>query len=1454
MTGHLDAFIPLERTFSKIILDSDVSDDADLSASPGRQGALQWSDLLSHHRVILLSEAGSGKTEEIRNVVRLLRSEGKSAFFLRIEYITAYLEDAFEEGTFEEFESWRTSGTEGWVLMDSVDEARLRDPRDFGLAIRKLGRLTKGVGAQAHILITGRSTAWRARTDLLLCEQAFPCKPGTWQATETLGEHLRAVAQTTPTKPEPDSPFLLVTLDDIHGEQIDRFLRATGVQDIKAFRTAVERKEAWSLTTRPQDFLELVDFWHKHHRIGTRFELMKSSIDRRLEERDQNRSESKPIAPDRLRGGVRLIAAATTLGQTSAIRVPDGEDNKKGIPIRAVLKGWNDAECGALLSRPIFDEGIYGTVRFHHRSVREYLTAEWLYLLLIRDAASRVKIENLFFRTQYGLEVIDPTMRPILPWLALLDERVCARVARIAPEVFFEGGDPGQLPLVTRRDVLRKACEQLAQPAHSWGMTDHSAVQRFAHTDLTQDIKELLELYRTNDNIVWFLLRMILQGEVVGAVPEAKQIALTTQNNHSCLAAIRVISELGSSQDIADVREALLAGTGKVNRAWLAELLDDLPFDERWLRWLLGAIGRSANKQRYSGSDALATRLSALANECPLESLPALIRGLSKLLDKPPFVEQGFCTISKRYGWLAEMAGIAVLRLLEVRDSFAFDESVLSILSKLPQAQIYDKLDARELCDGLRRIVPTWPQLDHQLFWHDVALARKGRVHRGKPVVNVWQLTGFQPFWSLNKENFELACDEIVGRLGMDDRLMALSLAFHIYEENDKPTAWENRLREATEPHSELYEKFESLRNPPERVVQEWELKQAQWKEEAAQRQALKEEHRRSWQKGLAADVARLNGSKPGVMTHSQAYLMDRMREGSSTSNTWSTGDWQSLIEEFSLPVAQAFREGVINFWRSYRPTLPSEGAAANSTPYQVIFGLTGIAIEAKEEPLRFSLMTAKDAEYAVRYGLLELNGFPDWLPKLFGLFPESALEIVLREIEYELDAEHSESFSYYVLRKARWDGDWMYESLAAPLMVHLEKPTKSLEALQLALSIVQDSPITDDVLAKLASQRALEETDLEIAPTWYAVWIGTEPSLAIPALAARIDSLSSEENKVKFAMLCLTVIVGNRHASRCRQNYKTVEHAKSLYLLIHAHVRLADDIDRAGKGVYSPGLRDDAQGARDALLAFIRETPGKEAFLALGEIAREHPAERLRPWSEFYAEQKATADSRTPPWDTMKVVEFHESLESTPSNHRDLWSLAIDRLLDLKHDLEDGDSSIAEILLLAKQETAIRKYIGSWCRDRASGRYVIPQEEQLADDKRPDFRVHSSIFDGPVPIELKLADKWTGTELLERLENQLGGDYLRDIRSSCGVFLLVNHGRKKSWTLPGNKRVAFNELVTALQQHWLFLAPRYPNVEDIQVIGIDLTKRGGAAPKPEKPKKERAPRKKKASAGALSE
>src|SRR5690606_20740723 len=115
------------------------------------------------------------------------------------------------------------------------------------------------------------------------------------------------------------SPFRIVALDDLAGEQVDRFVSAKGVTDIKAFKKAVERAEAWSFTARPLDLAETVEFWITNKRVGSRLELMRASIEKRLKERDQDRADTNPISEDRIRQGARLVAAAATLVKESSI-------------------------------------------------------------------------------------------------------------------------------------------------------------------------------------------------------------------------------------------------------------------------------------------------------------------------------------------------------------------------------------------------------------------------------------------------------------------------------------------------------------------------------------------------------------------------------------------------------------------------------------------------------------------------------------------------------------------------------------------------------------------------------------------------------------------------------------------------------------------------------------------------------------------------------------------------------------------------------------------------------------------------------------------------------------------------------------------------------------------------------------------------------------------------------
>lgn len=292
----------------------------------------------------------------------------------------------------------------------------------------------------------------------------------------------------------------------------------------------------------------------------------------------------------------------------------------------------------------------------------------------------------------------------------------------------------------------------------------------------------------------------------------------------------------------------------------------------------------------------------------------------------------------------------------------------------------------------------------------------------------------------------------------------------------------------------------------------------------------------------------------------------------------------------------------------------------------------------------------------------------------------------------------------------------------------------------------------------------------------------------------------------------------------------KNATFLKNLFLLMHQYIKKSDDINRSGGGVYSPTLRDHAQDARDSLFNILKNISGKETFLALKQLAAEYPEQADRPWMQHYALERAELDANQSAWTIQDVLGFQSSLDRVPSNGQELFELIKMRLDDLKHELEQGDSSIAKIIAKGvSKETEMRIYIANWMEKYADKRYSIHQEEELADAKRPDIRAYCIGVDQLVPIELKLVDMmaWNGMKLLERLENQLAGDYMRDNHSQYGIFLLVYQGKKpdKTWQI-NSKNLNFAELLDALQQHWRSIEHQYPHIDDIQVIGIDLSAR----------------------------
>jgi hypothetical protein len=125
-----------------------------------------------------------------------------------------------------------------------------------------------------------------------------------------------------------------------------------------------------------------------------------------------------------------------------------------------------------------------------------------------------------------------------------------------------------------------------------------------------------------------------------------------------------------------------------------------------------------------------------------------------------------------------------------------------------------------------------------------------------------------------------------------------------------------------------------------------------------------------------------------------------------------------------------------------------------------------------------------------------------------------------------------------------------------------------------------------------------------------------------------------------------------------------------------------------------------------------------------------------------------------------------------------------------------------------------------NWRNERRE-RYTIPQEEEIDQKERTDLRAENPRT-APVTIELKWADNWTLSKLLERLENQLVGQYLRAVRSRYGIYVLATDGRQGHWKSPDGNLV-FDQVIERIVRRADELRRTCPGVNDLRVVAIDF-------------------------------
>lgn len=1435
-------YIELNRQFFEINENDVESMEIEERVEWGLTSANSWSDLLIEYRVVILSSAGTGKTCENLHQCKKLRRDGKPAFFLRLEDLAADWEIAFEIGDAESLEKAVRAGDEIWIFLDSIDEARLHNSRAFEKALKRLKPHISDNLQNVHMVLTSRMGAWRPKEDPALLENLFPYNPPEiissanneddvmdfeWK-TEMVSEF-----NTSQLERGNNSSIKYYSILNLNSDQMLIFANARRLEDASGFVSELQHPNMQGLAGRPKDLDDLILFWCNQGRMGSRHEIVEKNIERKLKEDDLDRASKDSLSVTKALAGAKKLAAAVALTHHTKIIVPDGSSSGTGISVQSALKDWSSTECFALLGRPIFEPETYGFVRFDHRDSREFLAAKWFFEL-IENGQSRMRVEQLFFTTHYGIEVVVPNLRSILPWLAILDHEVRRRVIENWPEILLEGGDPSQLPCPDRKDVLVRLCKRYAKSELRFPVDLH-ALQRLVKSDLGLVIRELYADYEGNENIEVLLLESIEMGQLTDLADIAERAVLKqAQRTRIGLTAMRTLSTVYDDTKIASVCDAILKDDRVTSRQELANVLDLFGAKYIPVSALMRSVKAVEPKERYS-SGHLNRSIVKYTNTCTIDDVRHIVSESARLIKQAPLIKRDFFEISENNAWMLGFATMACKRLIEEKHPAALHRPCLSLLCLTNKSDDYD---IRQTKIDLSKIVPRWPELNVALFWYAIEDARTFyEEKKGDRLTNWRQVQYFGNMWRFQQNDIDQVVKWVKQKNFFDDRLVALTLAFSLYQDAGRPQSLRKRLWRVVKGHEELSAKLKNLLDLPAMSNEEKRIsrKITDWILQEKERERWVAEYHKKWRKEIPKCIEQIREYQvppEGRVWNAQSYLFQRMRLLGEDRNRWAHPNWQDLEREVGREAAEAMRDGLMAIWRRYTPTLASDaGECSNSKNEIEAMALSGLDIEFQETSDWPTSLNDDEAKRAAYYLPGELNGFPRWFRAFEEKFPEITLSVLLKEIVWDLFDNPSDEPSNYLLARINRNAPWFGDRIAPHLVpLLLEKEPKQIMVLGEAIQLIMGcDTIENDQIAKLCARKITEaKTPRAHHPVWHAAWVSVDPSPAINDLTAKLAALEDRE-AVKFAIVFINALYGSRQERGvgARDSHKTPEHLKNLYILMHQYIRREEDIDRYKGGAFTPNSRDFAQDAREYIYNNLANIPGKDAFDALVSIAREEPSEPIRTELCSRAVARAQNDVNVP-WTIDNVNEFAVELERTPSSPHELFEVARNRLMDLKYKCEEGDTSPYKVLIKIDKEQELRNYLANELKGTAHARYSISQEDELANAQKTDIRFEQANIPGMVPVELKIAHKWSGPQLFLKLKDQLCGDYLRDTDSTSGIYLLVHRGQQDTWQHIDSKNdLSFEKLIDALQCYANDIVASNSGISNIEVIGIDLIKRG---------------------------
>lgn len=1412
--------IDLQRSFSDYASASADVQDEDWGAFLGlRKGGHAWSDLHERPLVVVVGEAGIGKTIEFKHEVARLTAEGKAAFFLPLNQLQE--SDSWTlalTGCDNAYTTWAASTDLGYFFLDAVDEARLRSHADFERALTVVQRALGPHLWRVRVAISSRITDWstasvRAAVDTRL---AMPIQRAV--GAKTASERPLSLDETSPISLPTDGDTakveaFVVALDPLSNAEARRCAEAFALQDVELFWSAVEDGDYEFMATRPLDLHWMVSLWNQQKTLGFYRDLIEVNITNRLREfNDSYEAAGEVLSVDQLRSGAVALAATAEFGSSAFFVLEPGVVPATGeLAPHTILTDWGPTEVRRLLATAVFDEASFGRVKFHHRSIREYLAAHWV-MRQLELGVPLLRLQGLFAANPYGAPVLIPSRRAALSWLATISVEVREWVVRDFPEVLFYEGDPQAWDglsadkafdnfvagsnLGLRANWFKSASEymrvgrSLSAGKVAAALVDSSSppqvrnlcFQIARHAKLADCASSAFDIYRSTTAQEWERRYALEVLEVVATPAHRSAILVDLQT-----------SALGSNELIA--RALSVVDWRSLTVAQLSSIFDstrsEAPFGG-------GPMVEALRSDLLPSADVLEATLLLSA---VIASLPRPTPG--KQFARFPDSDQ------TERAWLLDALPHCYERVLALLQptSAVYPEVCLDAAERL-EAQRDSGFTDRDEFGRLHKAIAQHPGLRWGVA---LAIAESDDIRHSTSRLT-WGASCIVSF----------AVDDLpeLIRRANDSTLPAseqevwFSVAVDVAFKNKRQRSRADALRALG-----LQVKTSKRGTLVGAEYKRWRQGAAQnrhWQAEEKLRKAATEQDLEAFKTSLTTHLPQIRtGTHFGGLQRLLQYSFGR-----SGANDYSSIDFDALATSLSPQIAKAFEEGLRAYWPTLAPPNPSN-FSNGQVPWTGLVALAGVRLTLRSEAVITSL-SATEVGKAAQLAVWELNGPPSWLEALarkHSAAVNAALTAwVMAEAQSANPGNGVRGALEMVLRCAPDVRKGLIAELVplavGGIIVRSDTHKAVIDAL-MEDGLMPVATLTALCQSKLASSFGPTGRLAEMA--WLRIWMEADAHSAWAWFVGHVQGMAGD---VEPEVSGFAAAVGDLKWLKVPLDSPTADVLLGIHSMLSKYPPTASTPSEDGDShFFGPPSKRLREGIANAFLG-ARGPIGHQGLVSL--LAGYTDPTELN-WMKGRVTEHASLDAEQAANRTdAELKAIGSPFQSEPRSEAQLYEQVLARLEELRKNLEEGPFSERDLFSSGIPEKFLQRWLAAKFRETQNRRFSVHREEEVDDDNMTDIQL--SCPAGNVCVEIKPVDSsrsYSANSLTDTLRTQIVGQYLRGTNSTRGILVLMQLDNK-SWSIPGDATgQAFPALVCYLETQAQAIKAVSGGVNELTVFGI---------------------------------